>query len=166
MHAGHERVTYEQLKNRHEGEGIRTQRLLVPVSVPVSESDADYAETVVNSLSELGLIVDRTGPESLVLREIPALLAAGDPARLLQDVIADLKSTGESSRLTEETNDIFSTMACHGSVRANRRLNVDEMNALLREMEVTERSGQCNHGRPTWIQLDMQTLDRLFLRGR
>jgi DNA mismatch repair protein MutL len=166
MHAGHERITYEQLKSRYSADGIKTQRLLVPVTVPFSEADADFAEQAEDQLRELGLVADRIGPESMLLRDVPALLANGDPGRLYQDVVADLKSTGESSRLTEETNDIFSTMACHGSVRANRRLTIDEMNALLRDMEATERSGQCNHGRPTWIQLDMQTLDRLFLRGR
>ena len=110
--------------------------------------------------------MDRSGPESLVLRELPALLARSDAAQLLRDVLSDMGSMGESRRVESETNELLSTMACHGSVRANRQLSLPEMNALLRDMERTERSGHCNHGRPTWIQLDMATLDRLFLRGR
>ena len=166
MHAAHERITYEQLKSRHSGDGIRGQRLLVPLDVAVSETEADLAEQRGAELGSLGLLVDRSGPESLVLREVPALLARSDAARLLKDVLSDLASMGSSERVEEESNEILSTMACHGSVRANRILTLPEMNALLREMERTERSGHCNHGRPTWIQLDMAKLDRLFLRGR
>ena len=117
-------------------------------------------------MKNLGLVLDRSGPESVLLREVPSLLAHSDGARLLQDVLSDIASLGESQRVEEESNEILSTMACHGSVRANRQLTLPEMNALLRDMERTERSGHCNHGRPTWVQLDMQTLDRLFLRGR
>jgi DNA mismatch repair protein MutL len=166
MHAAHERITYEQLKLRLAGDGIRSQRLLVPVDVPVSEGEANLAEDRADDLRELGLVADRSGPEHLLLREVPALLAEADGARLLRDVLADLGSLGRSDRVESAGNEILSTMACHGSVRANRQLTLPEMNALLREMERTERSGHCNHGRPTWIQLDMATLDRLFLRGR
>jgi DNA mismatch repair protein MutL len=166
MHAAHERITYERLKSRYCGEGIRGQRLLVPLDVQVSEAEADLAEDRHEELRSLGLVVDRAGPESLVLREVPALLAHTDAARLLLDVLADMGATGVSERVETGSNEILSTMACHGSVRANRVLNLSEMNALLRDMEETERSGHCNHGRPTWIQLDMATLDRLFLRGR
>jgi len=166
MHAAHERITYEQLKRRHGAGGIRGQRLLMPVDLRVSEAEADLAEECRDELAGLGLVVDRSGPESLVLREVPALLAQSDAARLLRDVLADLGSLGRSARLEQEANAILSTMACHGSVRANRQLTLAEMNALLRDMEQTERAGHCNHGRPTWIQLDMPTLDRLFLRGR
>jgi DNA mismatch repair protein MutL len=166
MHAAHERITYEQLKSRYTGEGIRTQRLLVPISVQLSESEANLAEERQEELADLGLVYDRSGPESLLLRDIPSLLANSDAAALLKDVLSDIASLGESSRLETESNEILSTMACHGSVRANRQLNIAEMNALLRDMERTERSGHCNHGRPTWVQLDMATLDRLFLRGR
>jgi DNA mismatch repair protein MutL len=166
MHAAHERITYEQLKSRYTGEGIKGQRLLVPVDVQVSEAEADLAEEKSSELSGLGLVVDRSGPESLVLREVPALLARSDAARLLRDVLSDIAGMGQSERVETETNEILSTMACHGSVRANRILVLPEMDALLREMERTERSDHCNHGRPTWIQLDMATLDRLFLRGR
>jgi len=166
MHAAHERITYEQLKARHGEGGIRGQRLLVPIDVRVSEAEADLAEERRAELAKLGLVVDRSGPESLLLREVPALLAQSDAAGLLHDVLADLTSLGQSGRVEAETNEILSTMACHGSVRANRQLTLAEMNALLREMERTERSGHCNHGRPTWVQLDMAMLDRIFLRGR
>jgi DNA mismatch repair protein MutL len=140
--------------------------LLVPVDVRVSEGEADLAEQRREELAGLGLVVDRSGPESLLLREVPALLAQSDAAQLLRDVVADLGSLGSSGRVEAATNEILSTMACHGSVRANRILTLAEMNGLLRDMEKTERSGHCNHGRPTWVQLDMATLDRLFLRGR
>jgi DNA mismatch repair protein MutL len=166
MHAAHERITYEQLKNRYSGDGIKGQRLLVPVDVQLSETEAELAGERQEELIGLGLVVDRTGPESVVVREVPALLASSDPAQLLRDVLSDLGGLGHSDRIEAETNEILSTMACHGSVRANRILTLPEMDALLRDMERTERSGHCNHGRPTWIQLDMATLDRLFLRGR
>jgi len=166
MHAAHERITYEQLKSRYGGDGIKSQRLLVPVSIKLSEAEADLAEEQKEALKNLGMVLDRSGPESVLLREVPSLLAHSDGARLLQDVLSDIASLGESQRVEEESNEILSTMACHGSVRANRQLTLPEMNALLRDMERTERSGHCNHGRPTWVQLDMPTLDRLFLRGR
>jgi len=166
MHAAHERITYERLKRRHQEGGIRAQRLLVPVDVRVSEAEAELAEQRREDLAKLGLVVDRSGPESVVLREVPALLAQSDAAQLLRDVLADLGSLGSSARVETAANEILSSMACHGSVRANRALTLAEMNALLRDMERTERSGHCNHGRPTWVQLDMATLDRLFLRGR
>jgi DNA mismatch repair protein MutL len=166
MHAAHERIMYERLKQRHQAGDIRTQRLLVPVKVRVSEAEADLAEACRPELSDLGLVVDRSGPESLLLREVPALLARSDEAQLLRDVLSDIGSLGRSGRVEAATNEILSTMACHGSVRANRPLTVPEMNALLRDMERTERSGHCSHGRPTWVQLDLAALDRLFLRGR
>jgi DNA mismatch repair protein MutL len=166
MHAAHERITYEQLKLRYGGEGIKSQRLLVPVSLKLSEAEADLAEDRRDELEILGLAFDRTGPETVLLREVPSLLAHSDAAGLLQDVLSDIASLGDSTRVEAQSNEILSTMACHGSVRANRQLSIAEMNALLRDMERTERSGHCNHGRPTWVQLDMPTLDRLFLRGR
>lgn len=166
MHAAHERITYEQLKSRHAGDGIKAQRLLVPLDVQLSEGEADLAEEQAAELRTLGLVVSRSGPESVAVREVPALLARSDAAGLLRDVLSDIGKLGSSTRVETETNEILSTMACHGSVRANRQLTLPEMNALLRDMERTERSGHCNHGRPTWIQLDMATLDRLFLRGR
>jgi DNA mismatch repair protein MutL len=166
MHAAHERITYEQLKTRHEAGGIKRQRLLVPLELTLSEAEAGLAEDRGEELAELGLVVDRSGPESVVVRELPALLASSDGKQLLRDVLSDMGAQGSSQRVEEEVNELLSTMACHGSVRANRQLTLPEMNALLRDMEATERSGHCNHGRPTWIQLDMATLDRLFLRGR
>ncbi len=166
MHAAHERIAYEQLKSRYGEEGSKSQRLLVPVSIKLSETEADLAEEQKDALKNLGLVLDRSGPETVLLREVPSLLAHSDAARLLQDVLSDFASLGESRRVEEESNEILSTMACHGSVRANRQLTLPEMNALLRAMERTERSGHCNHGRPTWVQLDMPMLDRLFLRGR
>ena len=166
MHAAHERITYERLKSRFETDGINRQRLLVPLDVPLSEAEAVLAEDRHKDLEDLGFVVDRSGPESVVVREVPALLAGSDAAQLLRDVLSDFGATGDSGRVEAETNEILSTMACHGSVRANRQLTLPEMNALLRDMERTERSGHCKHGRPTWVQLDLSTLDRLFLRGR
>ncbi|MDX1379817.1 MAG: DNA mismatch repair protein MutL, partial [Xanthomonadales bacterium] len=166
MHAAHERITYERLKDRFAQGGIRTQRLLVPLDVRVSEAEADLAEQRRDDLRALGLVVDRAGPDNLLLREVPALLAGSDGGQLLRDVLSDLSAAGRSARVETATNEILSTMSCHGSVRAHRQLTLPEMNALLRDMERTERSGHCNHGRPTWVQLDMGMLDRLFLRGR
>ena len=166
MHAAHERITYERLKLAREGAGIRAQLLLVPLSLDLSEREARAAEEHAAALAALGFDISRGGPQSVTVRSIPALLDGADVPRLVRDVIADLSSHGSSRRIEEHANEILSTMACHGSVRANRRLGLAEMNALLRDMEDTERSGQCNHGRPTWVQLSVVELDRLFLRGR
>ena len=166
MHAAHERIAYERLKQSH-GEGkIVSQPLLVPVSLQVNLQEANLAEEHKAVFSELGFEVNRIGPESLVIRQVPAMLRDADVAQLVRDVLADLSSYGASTRIGEHINEILSTVACHGAVRAQRKLTVPEMNALLRDMERTERSGQCNHGRPTWIQLRMEELDKLFLRGR
>ncbi|GAB3385871.1 DNA mismatch repair endonuclease MutL [Lysobacter fragariae] len=166
MHAAHERIGYEKLKCAHDGEGLRTQPLLVPMNVAVSEREADVAERETATLAALGFEVTRSGPQSLTLRSVPALLAHGDVEALLRDVLADLREHGESRRIGEARDELLATMACHGAVRANRRLTLPEMNALLREMEVTERSGQCNHGRPTWARFSLPEIDRWFLRGR
>jgi len=166
MHAAHERITYERFKKAWRGEGVRSQPLLVPVSVLVSRREADLAGEQQDRLRQLGLDVDRLSEETLVVRAIPILLQGTDVEQLLRDLLADLVVHGKSGRLQEEVDRVLATMACHGSVRANRRLTLDEMNALLRDMEETERSDQCNHGRPTWVQLGMTELDRLFLRGR
>lgn len=166
MHAAHERITYEGLKRGFAGEGIRAQPLLVPVTVAVSEREAALAEEAQQVFAELGFEVDRLGPERLVVRQVPALLRHADVAALVRDVLSDFSEHGISNRVREAHNAILSTMACHGSVRANRQLGSAEMNALLRDMERTERSGQCNHGRPTWVQLRLDELDRLFLRGQ
>jgi len=166
MHAGHERVTYERMKTAFEGEGIRSQPLLVPVRMQVSRREAELAEGCDEAFGGLGLELDRTGDESLLVRSIPVHLQGADVERLVRDVLSDLVIYGNSKRVRQEIDAILATMACHGSVRANRRLTIDEMNALLREMERTERSEQCNHGRPTWTRLTMAELDKLFLRGR
>ena len=166
MHAAHERITYEGLKAAQGGEGIRSQPLLVPVSLDVSQREADVCEARQNWFAELGFEVDRLGVEQIVVRQVPALLNAADIAALVRDVLSDLLEHGSSQRIQDSVNELLSTMACHGSIRANRRLTIDEMNALLREMEITERSGQCNHGRPTWVQITVGELDKLFLRGQ
>lgn len=166
MHAAHERISYERLKTAQDGEGIRSQPLLVPLSVAVSEREANCAEERREALAALGFDIDRSGPQSLAIRSIPALLDGVDARQLALDVLSDLIEHGNTRRIEEQRNELLSTMACHASVRANRRLTLPEMNALLRDMEITERSGQCNHGRPTWVQLSRQELDRLFLRGR
>ncbi|WP_202844590.1 DNA mismatch repair endonuclease MutL [Luteimonas saliphila] len=166
MHAAHERIGYERLKSAHDSEGLRAQPLLVPQSVAVSEREADLAEQEAAVLADLGFEVSRAGPQSLLLRSVPALLAHGDVEALLRDVLADLREHGESLRIRGARDELLSTMACHGAVRANRRLTVPEMNALLRQMEATERSGQCNHGRPTWAHFPLPEIDRWFLRGR
>jgi len=166
MHAAHERIVYEGLKQAV-GEGaIRSQPLLVPVSMRVSASEADLAEEQAEALAKLGFELRRMGVDSLSVRQVPALLREADAEALVRDVLSDFASGGGSRRVEERINEMLSTMACHGSVRANRRLTIPEMNALLRDMERTERSDQCNHGRPTWTQLPMEDLDRLFLRGR
>ena len=166
MHAAHERIGYEKLKAAHDGEGLRTQPLLVPATLALSEREAEVAERERDTLAALGFEVDRAGPQSLLLRSVPALLAHGDVEALLRDVLADLREHGQTRRVAATRDELLSTMACHGAVRANRRLTVPEMNALLREMEATERSGQCNHGRPTWAHFTLAEMDRWFLRGR
>jgi len=166
MHAAHERIGYEKLKAAHDGAGLRTQPLLVPQAVAVSEREADVAEREAATLAELGFEATRSGPQTLTLRSVPALLAHGDTEALLRDVLADLREHGESRRIAAVRDELLSTMACHGAVRAHRRLSIPEMNALLREMEATERSGQCNHGRPTWARFSLAEIDRWFLRGR
>ena len=166
MHAAHERVTYEKLKAARDVNQVRAQHLLVPEAIAVSEREAAAAEQHADTLATFGLELDRSGPRQVTARRIPALLDGADVAQLTRDVLAELAEHGSSRRLEEMQNELLSTLACHGSVRAHRRLTIPEMNALLREMEATERSGQCNHGRPTWTQLSLAELDRLFLRGR
>ena len=166
MHAAHERITYERLKTAREGQGVQSQPLLVPVALSVSEREADCAEREAQTLADWGIELQRTGPQSLSVRAVPVLLAGADARQLVLDVLADLMEHGQTRRVTELGNELLATLACHTSVRANRQLSLAEMNALLRDMEATERSGQCNHGRPTWTQLSMAELDKLFLRGR
>ena len=166
MHAAHERITYERLKQARDGSGITRQPLLVPLTLAVSSREAAIAEEQSGELASLGLLIEATGEESIVCRELPAALKDADAEALVRDVLGDLMEFGTSDRIASSLDELLSTLACHTSVRANRRLTLPEMNALLRDMEETERSGQCNHGRPTWVQLGMSELDKLFLRGR
>lgn len=166
MHAAHERIMYERLKIAMASEGLSGQPLLVPESLALSQREADCAEEHAQWFQRLGFELQRLGPESLAIRQIPALLKQAEANRLVQDVLADLMEYGTSDRIQAHLNELLGTMACHGAVRANRRLAIPEMNALLRDMENTERSGQCNHGRPTWTQMGLDDLDKLFLRGR
>jgi DNA mismatch repair protein MutL len=165
MHAAHERTTYERLKAAMQSDRLPAQPLLVPIAVQVAVADADEAEAHAELFSSLGLDVDRSGPACVLLRSAPALLPNIDPATLLKDMIADLREQGRAAT-SAAFDRALGTMACHQAVRANRRLTIPEMNALLREMEQTVRSDQCVHGRPTWSFVSMDDLDRLFLRGR
>jgi len=166
MHAAHERMTYEHMKLAADAEGIRSQPLLVPLAIAVSEAEADCAEARHDYLATLGLTVERIGPETLSVRQIPAILRNANVEQLLRDVLSDLREHGSSDRLQTVRDELLSTMACHGSVRANRQLSLPEMNALLRDMERTERGGQCNHGRPTWRLVSIAELDKSFKRGQ
>ena len=165
-HAAHERITYERMKRALADEGLKTQTLLVPISIALSHTEVDYAEDNKTALLELGLEIERVSDEALVVRKVPALLRDSDIEQLVRDVISDLIKFGTTDLINSKQDDLISTMACHGSVRANRQLTIQEMNALLRDMETTERSGQCNHGRPTWVFKSLAELDKLFLRGR
>jgi len=165
MHAAHERTTYERLKRSFASKRIAAQPLLVPVALNVSVAEADEAESRAPLFDELGIELSRSGPTQLLVRSMPALLASADPAALVRDTLADLREQG-SGGATQSLERALGTMACHQAVRANRRLTVPEMNALLREMETTLRADQCVHGRPTWSFVGMDDLDRLFLRGR
>ncbi len=166
MHAAHERIVYERMKSAWESEGVRSQPLLVPVTLNVSEAEAEIAAEQADLFKQLGFSLERLAQESIVIREVPVSLARSDVSLLVRDVLSDMKVYGTSRRIEESINELLGTMACHGSVRANRQLTIPEMNALLRDMEATERSGQCNHGRPTYVQLTMGELDKLFLRGQ
>jgi len=166
MHAAHERVTYERLKRLAAGQESAPQVLLVPVTLDVSMSEADYAEQHRAEFERLGFEIDRLSPTQLLIRQVPALLARTDIGALVHDVLADLRERDASLRLEDRGMELLATLACRTAVRAHRTLTITEMNALLREMERTERADQCNHGRPTWMRLSMADLDRLFLRGR
>lgn len=165
MHAAHERIVYEGLKTQV-ADVVTTQRLLIPGVVNASEKEVATAETHRDALHTLGFDVSVVGPRSLSVRSVPTLLADAAPEALLHGVLAELDELGVSAMIESRRDELLSTMACHAAVRANRSLTVSEMNALLREMEATERSGECNHGRPTWYQLSLKELDALFLRGR
>ena len=166
MHAAHERITYERLRAAHASGRIVSQPLLVPLTLHVGAAEAAAVEQHATLWPQLGLELAVLGPDTLAVREVPALLAGGDVAALVRDVLAELREHGRSTRVQEHIDALLSGMACHGSVRAGRQLSLSEMDALLRDMERTERSGQCSHGRPTWVELPLAELDRLFLRGR
>lgn len=166
MHAAHERVTYERLKKSWADERMVAQPLLLPVSVTVSEAEAALVEDFKEEISRLGFECSQTGPETVVVRQVPAILNNADIEKLMRDILSDFREHGQSYLLAQNIDEILSTMACHGSVRAQRKLTIPEMNALLRDMERTARSGQCNHGRPSYVEMSLSELDKLFLRGR
>lgn len=166
MHAAHERIMYEKLKNSHQLGHIATQPLLMPLTINVSQQDAEIAEQNQDLFRKFGFHVERFSEESIVVREIPSYLKHANVDALIRDALADIRMFGSSDKLEQANNKLLSTMACYGSVRAHRKLTITEMNALLREMESTERSAQCNHGRPTWVQLSIEQLDKLFKRGQ
>ena len=166
MHAAHERITYETLKTQAAEKSTGSQPLLVPLSIIVSQSEAEAAEQFHDVFGDLGFDLDRIGGEQLVVRAVPQLLIKADIETLVRDVLSDLLEHGHSDRITNAQHEILSSVACHGSVRANRKLTHTEMNALLRQMEQVERSGQCNHGRPTWMSVSLPEIDKWFMRGR
>ena len=165
MHAAHERIVYERLKSTFDGR-LPVQPLLVPATFAAAPLEMAAVDEHADTLTSLGFAVSPLGPATLAVRGVPAVLADADPAALAKAVLHEIREFGGSAVLDARRDELLSTMACHGSVRANRSLTVPEMNALLREMEATERSGQCNHGRPTWFQLTLGDVDRLFMRGR
>lgn len=166
MHAAHERITYERMKESFACGGIQTQPLLVPESIAISQKEADCAEQFYEIFKNLGFELQRAGPETLLIRQVPVVLNRAKVEQLVRDVLSDLIEHGSSERIQHHINEILGTMACHASVRANRKLTIPEMNALLRDMEATERSGQCNHGRPTWLLQSLDDLDKMFMRGQ
>jgi DNA mismatch repair protein MutL len=166
MHAAHERIVYEKLKTALDAHAMATQRLLIPATLLVSPLEGAAVQDSREVLEALGFDMAGLSPTTVVVRAVPAALAGADPAALARDVLREIAEFGGTRVLTERRDATLATMACHAAVRANRTLTVVEMNALLREMEATERSGQCNHGRPTWRQITLKELDALFLRGR
>ncbi len=166
MHAAHERILYEEMKTSRQSGHLIAQPLLIPVTLCVSEQEASQVEEHLEFFHSLGLGIERMGPETLAIKQVPEVLKKADVAQIIHDIIADLATLGESKRLEETMNHIMGNMACKAAIKANHRLTLPEMNAILRAMEVVPRSGQCNHGRPTWIQLTLEELDKFFLRGR
>ena len=166
MHAAHERITYERLKAQMAERAVTSQPLLVPVRIAVGPRERAAAADFREQFRALGFDIDLLGEEELAVRAVPQALGARDVAALVRDVLSDLQEHGRSGRVEDAVNELLSTVACHGSVRANRRLTVPEMNALLRQMEEVERSAQCNHGRPTWTRVTLEEIDKWFLRGR
>ncbi len=166
MHAAHERIGYEKLKSQFDKKQLATQPLLVPVHLALSPEELAQVELNANYFKKIGFVVEVITDASVVIRTVPEMLARADVPGLIRDILSDLAEHGRSSRMEDCVDEIFSTMACHGSIRANRHLTIDEMNALLREMEQTERSNQCNHGRPTWKQFSISEIDKIFMRGQ
>ena len=166
MHAAHERIIYERMKVACKNEQLKMQPLLVPLSIAVSQSEADCAAAQKKELLGLGIELDKLTDEAIVVRQVPSILKDSDVEQMVRDVLSDVLEYGSSDRIQAHQEELLSTMACHGSVRANRHLTIPEMNSLLRDMEATERSGQCNHGRPTWVCQSLAELDKLFLRGQ
>ncbi|TAK76774.1 MAG: DNA mismatch repair endonuclease MutL [Gammaproteobacteria bacterium] len=166
MHAAHERILYEKMKEALAQHVMPKQLLLMPLTLTLSEREADCVEQEMDLFQQLGFQVERIAKETIAVREVPQLLAEGPIAQLIRDIITDLLSHGKSLRVEENMHRLLSTLACHSAIRAHRRMSLPEMNALLRQMEKTDHSGQCNHGRPTTLQLSLEDLDKLFLRGR
>ncbi|AIL32994.1 DNA mismatch repair endonuclease MutL [Basilea psittacipulmonis] len=166
MHAAHERINYERLKKQSEQQAFAVQHLLVPIAIDCSEKDVALIDSYQETLNKLGLDLSVTGPKSIAVRAVPSVLADGDIVSMVKDVLQDLEHYEHSSLITEKRNELLATMACHGSFRANHHISLNEMNAILRQMEETERADQCNHGRPTWFSLSMKELDKLFMRGQ
>lgn len=166
MHAAHERIVYEKLKTQLDADSIAMQPLLIPVVFHADKLDVATAEEHAATLTSLGFEIAATSPTSLAVRGVPVALQNADAGALARDVLGEIREFGASRAMLERRNELLSTMACHTAVRANRILTIPEMNGLLRDMEATERSGQCNHGRPTWHQISLPELDRLFMRGR
>ena len=166
MHAAHERIVYERLKTQMDTARILSQPLLIPATFAASPQEVATAESACETLALLGLEITPFSPKTLAVRAVPTSLAQGDAVELARSVLAELAQHDASTVIQRAQNELLSTMACHGAVRANRKLTIDEMNALLRQMEATDRSDQCNHGRPTWRQVSIRELDALFMRGR
>ncbi|HTJ96377.1 MAG TPA: DNA mismatch repair protein MutL, partial [Rhodocyclaceae bacterium] len=166
MHAAHERILYERLKNVLDGGTPPSQPLLIPALIAASDGEIACASEHAETLHKLGFELAAAGPQELLVRAVPTLLAHGDVPNLIRALLSDLREQPASRVIDARRNELLGTMACHGAVRANRSLTVPEMNALLRDMEATDRADQCNHGRPTWAQLSMRDLDKLFLRGQ
>jgi DNA mismatch repair protein MutL len=170
MHAAHERIMYERLKNALDQQAVAMQPLLIPVSFSADKLEVATVQEALASLNgelqQLGFDLAVLSPTTLVVRAVPSMLQNADAVSLARDVLRDLREFGASRALTERRNELLGTMACHAAVRANRSLSLTEMNALLRDMEATERSGLCNHGRPTWFQVGIADLDKMFMRGK
>jgi DNA mismatch repair protein MutL len=165
MHAAHERVVYEKLKCALDARSVPTQALLIPVTVTADERDVAAIGDSRDALAGIGFDIHPIAANSVAVRAVPALLKDADPLALTRDLLREIREFGVSRLITERRNELLGTLACHGAVRANRKLSIPEMNALLREMEATERAGQCNHGRPTWFQLGLADIDKWFRRG-